>query len=155
MVSQAHDDTKVENATMRMMTQEEADAMEEAAMAEQGGMMMVADRVAAIRERGNVVCAGNNSLAGFGFLDDAGNIVGFDIDLCRAVAVAVLGDANAIDIRPTTAAERGPSMQSGDVDMMSRNTTWTSTRDITWGNFAPDHVLRRTGLHGSRSRLRS
>ena len=136
MVSQAEADTMVENATMGMMTQEEADAMVAAAMAEQGGMMMVADRVAAIKERGNVVCAGNNSLTGFGFLDDAGNIVGFDIDLCRAVAVAVLGDANAIDIRPTTAAERGPSMQSGDIDIMSRNTTWTTTRDATWGNFA-------------------
>ena len=137
MVSQAEADTMVENATMGMMTQEEADAMVAAAMAERGGMMMVSDRVAAIRERGNVVCAGNNSLAGFGFLDDAGNVVGFDIDLCRAVAVAVLGDANAVDIRPTTAAERGPSMQSGEVDIMSRNTTWTSSRDITWGNFAP------------------
>ena len=103
-----------------------------------GGMMMMeSERVAAIRERGSVVCAGNNSLAGFGFLDDSGNVVGFDIDLCRAVAVAVLGDADAVEIRPTTASERGPSMQSGEVDMMSRNTTWTSSRDITWGNFAP------------------
>ena len=100
------------------------------------GMMMDANRVAAIKERGSVVCAGNNSLTGFGFIDDAGNTVGFDIDLCRAVAVAVLGDADAIDIRPTTAAERGPSMQSGEVDIMSRNTTWTTTRDATWGNFA-------------------
>ena len=102
-----------------------------------GMMMMESERVAAIRERGSVVCAGNNSLAGFGFLDDSGNVVGFDIDLCRAVAVAVLGDADAVEIRPTTASERGPSMQSGEVDMMSRNTTWTSSRDITWGNFAP------------------
>ena len=63
--------------------------------------------------------------------------MGFDIDLCRAVAAAVLGDADAVEYRPTTAAERGPTMQSGEVDMMSRNTTWTSSRNITWGNFAP------------------
>ena len=98
---------------------------------------METDRVGAIRARGAVVCAGNNGLAGFGFLDDSGNVVGFDIDLCRAVAVAVLGDANAVEIRPTTAAERGPAMWSGEVDMMSRNTTWTYSRDIAWGNFAP------------------
>lgn len=93
-------------------------------------------RLQAIQERGRVVCANNDSLAGFGFLDDAGNTTGFDVDLCRAVAAAVLGNANAVEFRPTTAAERGPSMQSGEVDMMSRNTTWTSSRDATWGNFA-------------------
>ena len=135
MMTQADANAMVDEATAGMMTEAEATAMMEEAMMEQGGMMME-DRVAAIRERGNVVCAGNNSLTGFGFLDDSGNVVGFDIDLCRAVAVAVLGDPNAIDIRPTTAAERGPSMQSGDVDIMSRNTTWTTTRDATWGNFA-------------------
>jgi general L-amino acid transport system substrate-binding protein len=95
-----------------------------------------AGRLAAIEERGKVVCANNDSLAGFGFLDDAGNTVGFDVDLCRAVAAAVLGNANAVEFRATTAAERGPSMQSGDIDMMSRNTTWTTSRDSTWGNFA-------------------
>ena len=94
-------------------------------------------RLQAIQERGRVVCANNDSLAGFGFLDDAGNTTGFDVDLCRAVAAAVLGNANAVEFRPTTAAERGPSMQSGEIDMMSRNTTWTSSRDATWGDFAP------------------
>ena len=94
-------------------------------------------RLATVRSRGQLVCASNNSLAGFGYVDDNGNTVGFDIDLCRAVAAAVLGDADAVEYRPTTAAERGPTMQSGEVDMMSRNTTWTSSRNITWGNFAP------------------
>ncbi len=96
----------------------------------------VENRVAAIKERGQLVCASNNTLAGFGFIDDNGNTVGFDIDLCKALAVAVLGDANAVEYRPTVAAERGPTLQSGEVDVMSRNTTWTSTRDATWGNFA-------------------
>ena len=94
-------------------------------------------RLATVKSRGQLVCASNNSLAGFGYVDDAGNTVGFDIDLCRAVAAAVLGDADAVEYRPTSAAERGPTMQSGEVDMMSRNTTWTSSRNITWGNFAP------------------
>ena len=124
-------DDEIMAAAMDMgMVMADDDAMD-------GGMMMMSsERVAAIQDRGTVVCAGNNSLTGFGFIDDDGNTVGFDIDLCRAVAVAVLGDADAIDIRPTTAAERGPSMQSGEVDIMSRNTTWTTTRDATWGNFA-------------------
>ena len=93
-------------------------------------------RLDLVRSRGKVVCANNTQLAGFGFLDASGNTVGFDIDLCRAVAAAVLGDANAVEYQPTTASERGPTMQSGQVDMMSRNTTWTTSRDATWGNFA-------------------
>ena len=99
--------------------------------------MQAGDRLQTVRDRGTLICASNNSLAGFGFIDDSGNTVGFDIDLCRAVAAAVLGNPDAVEYRPTTAAERGPTMQSGEVDMMSRNTTWTSSRNITWGNFAP------------------
>ena len=93
-------------------------------------------RLERVRARGVLVCAGNDTLAGFGFLDADGNIRGFDVDLCRAVAAAVLGDPDAIELRPTTAAERGPVMQSGEIDMMSRNTTWTTSRDVQWGNFA-------------------
>ena len=106
-------------------------ATESMAMDNQGS-----SRLTLVRERGTLVCASNNSVAGFGFLDSGGNTVGFDIDLCRAVAAAVLGDPNAVEFRPTTAAERGPAIQSGEVDIMSRNTTWTSSRDATWGNFA-------------------
>ena len=94
-------------------------------------------RLAVVQDRGTVICASNNGLAGFGFIDGDGNTVGFDIDLCRAVAAAVLGDASAVEFRPTTASERGPTMQSGEVDLMSRNTTWTSSRNAQWGNFAP------------------
>ncbi|MDE2780447.1 MAG: amino acid ABC transporter substrate-binding protein [Chloroflexota bacterium] len=95
-----------------------------------------AGRLELVRERGVLVCAGNDTLAGFGFLDADGNIRGFDVDLCRAVAAAVLGDPDALELRPTPAAERGPVMQSGEIDMMSRNTTWTTSRDVQWGNFA-------------------
>ena len=93
-------------------------------------------RLDIVRSRGTLTCASINSVAGFGFLDSDGNTVGFDVDLCRAVAAAVLGNPNAVEFRPTTAAERGPQIQSGEIDVMSRNTTWTSTRDATWGNFA-------------------
>ncbi len=93
-------------------------------------------RLEIVRDRGTLVCASVNNVAGFGFLDSGGNTVGFDVDLCRAVAAAVLGNPNAVEFRPTTAAERGPQIQSGEIDVMSRNTTWTSTRDATWGNFA-------------------
>ena len=94
-------------------------------------------RLDRVRERGLLVCANVDTVAGFGALNDQGDIVGFDIDLCRAVAAAVLGDPDAVEFHTTTAAERGPVMQSGEVDMMSRNTTWTSSRDVQWGNFAP------------------
>ena len=105
-------------------------------MESMSSQMMEGSRLQAVKDRGTLICASNNSLAGFGFIDDSGNIVGFDIDLCRAVAAAVLGDANAVEFRPTTAQERGPTMQSGEVDIMSRNTTWTSSRNSQWGNFA-------------------
>ena len=93
-------------------------------------------RLAMVQERGTLICAINTVLPGFGALDANGNNVGFDIDQCRAVAAAVLGNANAVEYRQTTAAQRGPTMQSGEVDLMVRNTTWTSSRDATWGNFA-------------------
>ncbi len=90
------------------------------------------DRVLA---RGKVVCGGRTDLTGFGYLDADGNNIGFDIDLCRAVAAAVFGDPNAIEVVPLTAADRGPSLQTAEVDLLSRNVTWTASRDSQWGNF--------------------
>ncbi len=150
-------DAEIEAAAreMGMMSKAEADAMMEGSMMsddeimakaqemgmmsmeEAGAMMMEGGRLQMVKDRGHVVCASNNSLTGFGYIDEAGNTLGFDIDLCRAVAAAVLGDADAVEFRPTVAAERGPTMQSGEVDLMSRNTTWTSSRNAQWGNFAP------------------
>jgi general L-amino acid transport system substrate-binding protein len=88
-----------------------------------------------VLERGTLVCGGRTDLLGFGYLDEAGNNVGFDIDLCRAVAAAVLGDPEAVEVVPLTAADRGPALQTAEVDMLSRNVTWTSSRDAQWGNF--------------------
>ena len=92
-------------------------------------------RLARVRERGNLVCATGNDTPGFGFVDAGGNNVGFDLDLCRAVAAAVLGDPDAVEFRVVDAAERGPILQAGEVDMLSTVTTWTSSRDAQWGNF--------------------
>ena len=68
-------------------------------------------------------------------LDASGRNVGFDIDLCRAVAAAVLGDPEKIQITLITAAERGPTIQSGEVDLLVRTVTWTTSRDAQWGNY--------------------
>ncbi len=93
-------------------------------------------RLQAVMDRGRVICASRDDVPGYGYLDADGNNVGFDIDLCRAVAAAVLGDPNAIEIRLITAAQRGPTVQSGEVDMLVRTVTWTTSRDAQWGNYA-------------------
>ena len=92
-------------------------------------------RLNRVRERGRVICASRDNLPGFGYLDASGDNVGFEIDLCRAVAAAVLGDPNAVEIRPITPAERGPVIQSGEVDLLVRTVSWTISRDATWGNY--------------------
>jgi general L-amino acid transport system substrate-binding protein len=88
-----------------------------------------------VRDRGEVVCGVHTELLGFGYLDENGRNVGFDIDFCRAVAAAVLGDPEAIEPVSITAADRGPVLQTGEVDLVTRNMTWTSKRDGEWGNF--------------------
>jgi len=95
----------------------------------------VESRLDIVKKRGKLICAGRTDLAGFGFLDSVGGNKGFDIDLCRAVAAAVFGEAAVLEIVPITASERGPAIQAGEVDILSRNVTWTSTRDAQWGNY--------------------
>ena len=92
-----------------------------------------------VKARGKVVCGIHTSLPGFGYLDADGKNAGFDIDLCRAVAAAVFNDPNAAEFVPIQAAERGPALQTREVDMIPRNMTWTSSRDAQWGNFT--HVM--------------
>ena len=94
------------------------------------------DRLQEVKDRGKVICASRNDVPGYGALSPEGNNIGFDIDLCRAVAAAVLGDPNAIEIRLITAADRGPSIQSGEIDLLVRTVTWTTARDSQWGNYA-------------------
>lgn len=84
-------------------------------------------------ERGDVQCGVSDGLPGFSAPDDEGNWQGLDVDVCRAVAAAVLGDADAVRFISLNAVERFTALQSGEVDMLSRNTTWTTTRDTTLG----------------------
>ena len=93
------------------------------------------ERLQIVKDRGYVVCGSRTDLLGFGYLDENGQNVGFDIDLCRAVAVAIFNDPTAVEFVPLTAAERGPALQTNEVDILSRNCTWTSSRDAQWGNF--------------------
>jgi len=86
-----------------------------------------------IIERDALVCGVNNALPGFGVVNDAGEYSGFDVDLCRAVAAAVLGDPNKVTFRALTAAERPTALAAGEVDMIARNTTFTVSRDTDWG----------------------
>lgn len=88
-----------------------------------------------VKDRGKVICGGRTDLPGFGYLDENGRNLGFDVDQCRAVAAALLGDPEAIEIVPISAAERGPALQTGEIDLLVRNATWTTTRDAQWGNF--------------------
>ena len=83
------------------------------------------------RDRGEVRCGVNNSVPGFGVVDDAGDFSGFDIDFCRAIAAAVLGDPEAVEFVPLTAEQRFTSLQSGEIDVLVRNTTNTASRDGT------------------------
>ena len=105
-------------------------------MPETDGEPTDAGRLEAVRERGKLICGTRTDVPGYGYLDESGNNAGFDVDLCRAVAAAVLGDADAIEIRIFTAAERGPVLQSGEIDLLVRTVTWTAARDAQWGNFA-------------------
>ncbi|MDD7970617.1 amino acid ABC transporter substrate-binding protein [Roseinatronobacter alkalisoli] len=91
-----------------------------------------------VRERGAVVCGVTQGVPGFSNPDDAGNWTGFDVDICRAVAAAVLDDADAVRFVPLSNTERFTALQSGEVDILSRTTTRTLNRDTALGlNFAP------------------
>jgi general L-amino acid transport system substrate-binding protein len=87
----------------------------------------------AVRGKGYVQCGVNTGLAGFSQPDSRGVWKGIDVDVCRAVAAAVFGDATKVRYTPLTAQQRFTALQSGEVDILSRNTTWTITRDTSLG----------------------
>jgi general L-amino acid transport system substrate-binding protein len=87
----------------------------------------------AVQKKGFVQCGVNVGLAGFSQPDSQGVWKGIDVDLCRAVAAAVFGDAGKVRYTPLTAQQRFTALQSGEVDVLSRNTTWTITRDTSLG----------------------
>ena len=90
-----------------------------------------------VKAKGFVQCGVSQGLPGFSNPDSAGNWTGIDVDVCRAVAAAVFGDSTKVKYTPLSAKERFTALQSGEIDILSRNTTWTATRDTSLGlNFA-------------------
>jgi general L-amino acid transport system substrate-binding protein len=86
-----------------------------------------------VKAKGFVQCGVNTGLAGFAAPDASGNWSGFDVDFCRAVSAAVFGDPTKVKFTPLSAANRFPALQSGEVDVLARNTTWTINRDTALG----------------------
>ena len=87
----------------------------------------------AINQRGQLVCGVNPGLQGFSAADSQGNWAGLDVDVCKAIAASVLKDASKIKWVPLNASQRFAALQSGEIDILSRNTTWTLTRDASLG----------------------
>ena len=85
------------------------------------------------QSKGFVRCGVSQGLPGFSNADAAGNWTGVDVDVCRAVAAAVLGDASKVKYTPLSAKERFTALTSGEIDILSRNTTWTLSRDADIG----------------------
>ena len=85
------------------------------------------------QKKGFVRCGVSQGLPGFSNADAAGNWTGVDVDVCRAVAAAVLGDASKVKFTPLSAKERFTALTSGEIDVLSRNTTWTLSRDADIG----------------------
>ncbi|MGC4061538.1 MAG: amino acid ABC transporter substrate-binding protein [Aquabacterium sp.] len=91
----------------------------------------------AIKQRGHLLCGVSTGVAGFSAPDDKGHWSGFDVDVCRALAAAVLGDAEKVNFVPLNSQQRFTALQSSQIDVLSRNTSWTLTRDASLGfNFA-------------------
>ncbi|KAA1174893.1 amino acid ABC transporter substrate-binding protein [Marinobacter salinexigens] len=99
--------------------------------------VMAATTLENVMEKGRLQCGVTTGLPGFSQPDEKGNWTGIDVDTCRAMAAAIFGDPKAVDFTPLTAKERFTALQSGEIDVLSRNTTWTLTRDVSLGlNFA-------------------
>ena len=113
-------------------------ALVSAVMALATGPVLAGSTLDAVKARGFVQCGVNTGLGGFSTPDSAGHWTGLDVDVCRAVAAALFGDAGKVKYTPLTTQQRFTALQSGEVDLLSRNTTWTLLRDTANGmNFAP------------------
>ena len=86
-----------------------------------------------VKQRGMLNCGANGTLAGFGLPDAQGKWTGLDVDFCRAIAAAIFDDPNKVKFVPLSAKDRFTALQSGEVDVLARNTTWTSSRDTSLG----------------------
>ena len=92
-----------------------------------------AQTLQAVKDRGILNCGANGTLAGFGLPDAQGNWTGLDVDVCRAVAAAIFNDASKVKFVPLSAKDRFTALQSGEVDLLVRNTTWALSRDTSLG----------------------
>ncbi|HEY9878481.1 MAG TPA: amino acid ABC transporter substrate-binding protein [Leptolyngbyaceae cyanobacterium] len=103
-----------------------------------GGTASATSRLETIKQRGKLICGVEGTIPGFSFVDQSGKYSGLDVDICRAVAAAVFGASTDVDskieYRNLDSTARFPALQNGEVDMLSRNTTWTSSRDSAGGN---------------------
>ena len=97
-------------------------------------------RLELVKQRGELFWGVSGKIPGFSFLNPKGDYTGLDVDVCRAMAAALVGDADKVQFRPLTAPERFTALRSGEIDLLSRNTTRTLSRDASGGNglgFAP------------------
>ncbi|GAB4367384.1 MAG: amino acid ABC transporter substrate-binding protein [Elainellaceae cyanobacterium] len=122
-----------------------ADASDSSSTSAGGGT----SRLDTVVSRGTLICGVEGSIPGFSFVDSSGSYSGLDVDVCRAVAAAVLGDPEKVEYRNLDSTERFTALAGGEVDMLSRNTTWTSSRDAAGGNgleFAPTTFFDGQGI---------
>ncbi len=99
-----------------------------------------------VKERGRMICGASQGTPGFGAPDGNGYWRGLDIETCRAVAVAVLGDKDAVDFVPLSGQQRIPALQTGEIDMLPRTLTWTLQRDTNGINFTQPNYYEYTGF---------
>ena len=108
--------------------------------APEGGSGVQSAKLTAIQGRGKLICGVDGKLPGFSFVGPDGTYSGLDVDVCRAVAAALFGDPAKVEFRDLNSSERFAALASGEVDLLSRNTTMTLSRDAAGGNglsFAP------------------
>jgi general L-amino acid transport system substrate-binding protein len=86
-----------------------------------------------VKDRGSLICGVSQGIAGFSSPDSNGNWTGLDVDLCRAIAAAIFNDASKVKFSPLSTKDRFTALQSGDIDVLARNSTWTSSRDSSLG----------------------
>lgn len=104
-------------------------------------------RLDAVLARGQLVCGVDGGIPGFSFVDESGTYSGLDVDVCKAVAAALFDDPEAVEYRRLDSTERFEALKGGEVDMLSRNTTWTTSRDTSVGmEFAPTTFFDGQGM---------
>lgn len=111
-----------------------------------GTTAQAGDLLQRVLNRGNLICGVNGGLPGFSNLEPDGTFSGFDADFCRAVAAAIFGDPEQVEFRPLSTQERFTALQTGEVDVLFRNTTWTLSRDTSAMDFGPTNFYDGQGI---------